>query len=92
LLRFLQQSGQLENLKIRSDAKKEKLRSLGRNINAADLSEVDILQLCDWYFSSQLNIEIPLSIDKYSEELGLDDSESFYGMILNEYIYLKEES
>ncbi len=92
LLRFLQQSGQLENLKIRSDAKKEKLRLLGRNIKANDLSEVDILQLCDWYFSSQLDMEIPFSIDKYSEELGLDDSESFYGMILNEYIYLKEES
>jgi len=55
-----------------------------------DLSQLDRLQLCDWYFSTQLGVEMPDQADEYVNELGLHDADLFYDMILKEYIYLEQ--
>jgi hypothetical protein len=55
------------------------------------LSALDRLQLCDWYFSTQLGVEIPDQAGDYAVELGFRDTDSFYDMILKEYIYLEQQ-
>ena len=92
LLDYLRQTGALESLKIRARDKKSDLKRLQPKPDSTTLSEIDRLQLCDWYFSARLDREMPDQLEDYVAQLGLEDSDSFYDMILGEYIYLNSEN
>lgn len=91
LVAYLQQSGALESLEARAKDKQIKLQKMARKPDIKDLSQLDRLQLCDWYFSTQLGVEIPDQAAEYANELGLQDTDSFYDMILKEYIYQEQQ-
>lgn len=88
LLQFLKYSGKLSDLEMRAKNKQTVLDQLQQKPNVDELSELDRLQLCDWYFSTRLNSQIPDHMQKYVMELGLDDDNDFYAMLLAEYLYI----
>jgi hypothetical protein len=92
LLEHLQQSGALDPLESRARNKQSRSQQLQTTADSSSLSEIDRLQLCDWYFAQQLGIEMPNQLEVYVTQLGLEDSDSFYDMILDEYIYLNSEA
>jgi hypothetical protein len=91
LVAYLQQSGALKPLEARAKDKQHKLQKISYKPDIKALSQLDRLQLCDWYFSTQLSVEMPDQVAEYANELGFDDTDSFYDMILKEYIYLKQQ-
>ena len=89
LLSYLQQTGELESLQQRAQDKQSVLSN--KNIpNCIELSEIDLLQLADWYFSKELDRELPAQLEDYAASLGFTDMDSFYDMILKEYYYKQE--
>jgi len=91
LVAYLQQSGALKPLEARAKDKQNKLQKMSYKPDIRALSQLDRLQLCDWYFSTQLGVEMPEQAAEYANELGLYDTDSFYDMILKEYIYLEQQ-
>lgn len=91
MLARLQESGDLETLEARAADKREKLarRNLPR---AADLSELDLLQLMDWYFSELLDMEMPHDTDTYAAQLGHLHPDEFHDLVLREYFYQHPET
>ena len=92
LLEHLQQSGTLDPLESTARDKQNRLHKLQTKPDSSSLSEIDRLQLCDWYFAQQLGMEMPNQLEVYAAQLGLEDSDSFYDMILGEYIYVNSEA
>jgi hypothetical protein len=92
LLSWLQQSGKLGALQARAQHKTTILKQRPTKPDGAALNELEQLQLADWYFTHILNTEMPARIDAYCEKLGLDDNDSFYDMILGEYLYTNSET
>jgi len=90
MLARLEESGELELLKRRAADKQDKLG--GRAPRAADLSELEMLQLLDWYFSEQLGQEIPEDVAGYAAALGGLEAGAFRDLILKEYWYLHPET
>ncbi len=87
LLKFLKQHDELKPLEAKAKLKFETLSRLKTKPHSAVLNDLDRLQLCDWYFSTQLDMEMPNQIETYTQRLGFSDTESFYDMILGEYLY-----
>lgn len=90
IILYLTQSNQFEKLQIRADHKRNKLAQLKSKPSMLDLDELEKLQLCDWYFTSQLDKDMPVKLEKYSQSIGIDHLDFFYAMILDEYLYLEE--
>lgn len=89
LIRFLEQSGLLEKLEKRAQKKQAVLDQLPKKPHIDQLSELDRLQLCDWYFSIKLKAPMPDHMQKYTMELGFEDDNDFYAMLLAEYLYIE---
>lgn len=92
ILAYLQQSRQIKALEDRASDKSKKLAELKQKPSIHQLSDIDKLQLCDWYFTQQLSDEMPEKIEDYTIELGFTDPDTFYAMILEEYLYQEVES
>lgn len=89
MLARLVASGELEMLEQRAA---DKQRRLGpSNDLAVDLSELQLLELLNWYFSGQLGQEIPADLDGYAAALGGLEVDEFHDLVLKEYRYLHPE-
>ena len=91
LLDHLGRTASLEPLEARAEDKQNVLSKLGDIPDSDSLTDLDQLQLSDWYFSSCLNSEIPPDLERYAADLGLEDMETFYDMLLHEYIYVNTD-
>ena len=89
LLNYLERTGELLPLQQRATAKLQAL-SGPSFAKSFELSEIDLLQLTDWYFSNVLDLEMPAHLEDYAASLGFTDMDSFYDMILREYYYKEE--
>lgn len=85
----LEKSGQLAKLEKRAQKKQIVLNKLTQKPHINMLSELDRLQLCDWYFSTRLNTQMPDHMQQYVMELGFEDDNDFHAMLLAEYLYLE---
>ncbi|MEA3291902.1 MAG: TfuA-like protein [Pseudomonadota bacterium] len=91
MLARLRESGDLATLEARAADKREKLAR--RNLpHAADLSELDLLQLMDWYFSELLGMELPHDTDAYAAQLGHLHPDELHDLALREYFYQHPET
>lgn len=86
MLSRLAAGGDLEMLERRAADKERRLGP--SNSRAADLSERQLLELMDWYFSRQLGRELPLDLDAYAAALGGLEVDDFQELVLKEYRYL----
>lgn len=89
LIDLLEQRGELEPLRQRAEQKQAVL-SKSKIPDVAQLSEIDLLQLADWYFSQYLDMDLPDQIEDYAADLGFTDMDSFYDMLLKEYFFKQE--
>ncbi len=92
LLNYLNQTGAISDLTQRANDKKLTLAKLEHKPELEQLNEVDKLQLCDWYFTQQLRMEMPSRIEDYAFNLGCRDVDELYAMILGEYLYQEVDS
>ncbi len=90
LLAYLKHSGELSEFSSRAQDKKAKLTQQNNRLTIHDLTELDLLQLGDWYFTQTLGTELPDRIENYATQLGFVDGDDFYAKILDEYYYLKQ--
>lgn len=90
MLARLAASSDMEVLERRATDKNKKLRPL--TCRAADLSELELLELMDWYFNRQLGREMPADLDGYAAALGGLEVDEFQDLVLREYWYLHPES
>ena len=89
LLSYLEQTGELEALNQRA-LNKQSVLDDKKYSNSIELSDIDLLQLADWYFSTLLGLDMPANLENYAANLGFTDMDSFYDMILKEYYYKQE--
>ncbi|KAA3624800.1 MAG: hypothetical protein DWQ08_09980, partial [Proteobacteria bacterium] len=89
MLARLAESGDLDSLERRAEDKRRRLA--GRPARAADLSELELLQLMDWYFDDQLGEQIPDDLERYAEALGGLEVDAFHDLVLAEYRYRHAE-
>lgn len=85
MLASLDQAGDLAALQRRAQDKAQRLT--GPRPRAAELDEVERLQLMDWYFAQRLNREMPVDIDAYADALGCERTEAFHELVWREYLY-----
>ena len=88
-MRHLEQTGELESLQQRALEKQKRLAEK-KFPNSTELSDIELLQLTDWYFTQLLGLELPSQIEEYAASLGFNDMDAFYDMILQEYYYTQE--
>ena len=92
LLAYLKQTDHLSDFSNRAEDKKNRLNQQKNRPKFSDLTELDLLQLSDWYFTQILNTELPDQIEDYANQLGFTEIDDFYVMILDEYYYLMQNS
>jgi len=90
LLTYLKSQGQLDALQSRADNKQHELKTAGQAVDSDKLNELEKLQLCDWYFTHQLNREMPDDVADFAHQMALENEAAFYDMILGEYVYLRD--
>ena len=88
----LVQSGDHKDLLSRAERKIQTLVQLERRPGLSDLSDLDLLQLSDWYFREILDAELPDNLETYAELLDLEDIDAFYAMILDEYLFTESKN
>ena len=86
LLNYLETTGELQGFEQRAKTKAEQLADL-KLPPIYELTEIDLLQLSDWYFSTHLELDLPDDLETYAAQLRFEDLDSFYAMILREYYY-----
>lgn len=89
LLKHLENTGELGRLQQRALDKQSSLAH--KNIpDITELTHIELLQLCDWYFNQVLGRELPDRLENYAASLGFTVMDAFYAMILEEYYYRQE--
>jgi hypothetical protein len=89
LLKYLEQTDELVLLQQRALDKQSTLED--KTIpDVTDLTDIELLQLGDWYFNQVLDRELPDRPEGYAADLGFTDMDAFYDMILREYYYTQE--
>ncbi len=88
LVNRLRMASRLDALQQRADHKQSTLSQI-KVPDAHELSELDLLQLADWYFTQNLQLNLPDQLEHYAGQLGFTDMDDFYAMILKEYYYLE---
>ena len=88
----LVQQGKHKALLSRAERKKQYLAQLKRRPKPENLSDLDLLQLSDWYFREILDADLPDDLGAYAEWLDLEDIDAFYAMILDEYLYTESNT
>ncbi|MGI9334787.1 MAG: TfuA-like protein [Gammaproteobacteria bacterium] len=92
MLLELKETGRYGALAERSAAKQahrqERLSGSGVTTDdLAALSDLQTLQLVDWYFTECLSIEIPDDMDAYLSSLDLDDEDALHRLLFDEHSF-----
>lgn len=86
LLVLLRAEGRYERLHERALDKQQCLTAL-RLPEVEDFSELQLLELRDWYFSHLLQRDMPEDLDRWIQDLGYRDPAHFHANVFAEYVY-----
>jgi hypothetical protein len=89
ILAHLSSSGEFHGLLERARDKDLKLKAAGQPPDIDEFSDLQLLQLRDWYFSTLLGCEMPDDLDHRVETWGYADLDAFHHALLSEFAYLK---
>jgi hypothetical protein len=87
ILSRIRASGEYAKLLARAQDKRARLSQQTDLPRAEDFSEIQLLQLRDWYFSKLAGRDMPDELDKYLRESGYPDAMRFHEAIFAEYVY-----
>jgi len=87
LLALLREGGSLERLRARAERKQACLAALPQLPNIDDFSELQLLQLRDWYFANVVGGDMPDDLDDWIRKAGHADLTQFHRAIFAEYVY-----
>jgi hypothetical protein len=83
----LRASGEYQRLERRACNKRARLGEGGPQPSMAEMSELQALQLRDWYFERHLGQQMPDDLDGYVEAFGFRDLDTLHRVLLHEYLY-----
>lgn len=87
ILARLRASGEYAELLARAQDKRARLSQQADLPRAENFSELQLLQLRDWYFSRLAGGDMPDELDKYLRDSGYPDAMHFHEAIFAEYLY-----
>lgn len=87
ILARIRASGEYTKLRARAQDKRARLASRVDLPRAGDFSELQLLQLRDWYFSKLSGADMPDDLERYLCDSGYPDATQFHEAIFAEYVY-----
>ena len=90
LLARLRAGGDYEKLLARARDKARCIAARADLPHVADFSELQLLQLRDWYFSALNDGDMPDDLEDYLRKSGYVDAAHFHEALLAEYVYRHE--
>jgi hypothetical protein len=87
ILARIRASGEYAKLLARAHDKRARLASRVDLPRAVDFSELQLLQLRDWYFSKLSGADMPDDLERYLRDSGYPDATQFHEAIFAEYVY-----
>lgn len=87
ILARLRASGEYAKLLARAQDKRARLADRVDLPRAADFSELQLLQLRDWYFTKLAGGDMPDELERYLRDSGYPDAMRFHEAIFAEYVY-----
>jgi hypothetical protein len=87
LLARIRESGEYAKLLERAQDKRTRLDTRTDLPDAEDFSDLQLLQLRDWYFTQVLGQDMPDDIEQCIHGWGYADLASFHRAIFAEYLY-----
>ena len=88
----LSNSDEFKRLLERAREKETMLSKAGQPPDIDEFSDLQLLQLRDWYFSTILECEMPDDLEQRIEAWGYADVDNFHHELLREFAYRKAES
>jgi hypothetical protein len=83
----IRQSGEFVRLKERAADKQARIGDEAGRPQAAELSELQLLELSDWYFSKVLGRDIPDDLEGCVRRWGYPELAQFHQAVFREYVY-----
>ena len=87
ILARIRESGEFERLRARADDKRARIASREDLPDAADFSDLKLLEMRDWYFSKVLCEDMPDDFDEWLHSAGYANLTSFHNAIFAEFVY-----
>jgi hypothetical protein len=87
ILARIRESGEFERLRARADDKCARIASRQDLPDAADFSDLKLLELRDWYFSKVLREDMPEDLEQWLHSAGYANLASFHNAIFAEFVY-----
>jgi hypothetical protein len=87
ILARIRASGEYAKLLARAQDKRARLASRVDLPRAGDFSELQLLQLRDWFFSKLSGADMPDDLERYLRDSGYPDATHFHEAIFAEYVY-----
>jgi hypothetical protein len=87
ILARIRATGEYTKLLARAQDKRERLADRVDLPRAEDFSELQLLQLRDWYFSQLAGADMPDELERYLRDSGYPDAMRFHEAIFAEYVY-----
>jgi hypothetical protein len=87
MLKRLHESGDYDVLLSRAREKRARLAARSDLPDTHDLSELQLLQLRDWFFSGVLETDMPEDLAAYLDHRGYPDEAAFHTAIFEDYVY-----
>ncbi len=87
MLRDLRDAGEFDRLRARAADKSDRVSAQGRLPDASQFSDLQLLQLRDWYFSRVLEQEMPDDIGQSASAFGYANLAHFHQALFTEYVY-----
>lgn len=87
MLARIRATGEYTKLLARAQDKRARLADRVDLPSAEDFSELQLLQLRDWYFSQLAGGDMPEELERYLRDSGYPDTMHFHEAIFAEYVY-----
>lgn len=87
MLARLRKGGEYDKLFTRARDKRRCMAACTDVPQLADFSELQLLQLRDWYFSALPGGDMPVDLDDYLRSAGYLNAGQFHAALLAEYVY-----
>jgi hypothetical protein len=87
MLSLAQDAGLFERLRARAEHKRAAVAALVELPDVEEFSELQLLELRDWYFSRVANADMPDDLERWVREAGYSGVAELHRALFAEYLY-----